>query len=257
MVRARDEGIGGRRRRSGGAPCIGCTGGTVTAICHAVLRACRRQDGNQYAGATRVVVHVQTMLALIVVLAIIRRIVVVMMAMVLIMIVVMAMMDMTVLIVLVDVKQTRENAPAGAAKAMLMTGARANASASAQMRATQRRLALFNPASMVTSRSHLAVPGRPRQGSSWRSLSRVMACQGSTLEVTAMRSLAIPTELEMNRSSAVPGAKLRDPQAQAGEPVCWLSTLDTSGSLRQPLQLRHLGRRPYRRYGIIILVCVR
>jgi hypothetical protein len=64
-----------------------------------------RQDRDQYAGARCIVVDVQTMLALMVMLAILRPIVMVVMATLLIMIVVMAMMDVTVLVMLMDVKQ--------------------------------------------------------------------------------------------------------------------------------------------------------
>jgi hypothetical protein len=74
-------------------------------ICHAMFDGSHRQDRDQYAGATCIVVDVQTLLALIVMLAIIRPIVMVVMATLLIMIVVMAMMDVTILIMLMDVKQ--------------------------------------------------------------------------------------------------------------------------------------------------------
>jgi hypothetical protein len=74
-------------------------------ICHAMFGGSHGQDRDQYAGAACIVVDVQTMLALMVMLAILRPIVMVLMATFLIMIVVMAMMDVTVLIMLMDVKQ--------------------------------------------------------------------------------------------------------------------------------------------------------
>jgi hypothetical protein len=73
-------------------------------ICHAMFGG-SHEDRDHYAGAACIVVDVQTMLALIVVLAILRPIVMVVMATLLIMMVVMAMMDVTVLIMVMDVKQ--------------------------------------------------------------------------------------------------------------------------------------------------------